>query len=455
MARPVSPLLSTVGLIAGFGALIGAAWAGYSALVMLLGLALSAALVTKAWSHLCLKGVTCERRLSERRVFPDDEVLLTLRVVNRKVLPLPWVEVRDEMPASLVAPSTVNGSVVEPTIGSADRLGTPPARTGTSPAPENGADPPVEATEQPGFVTLSRSTPLLWYSAATFTHRLDSSARGYYPLGPLSVASGDIFGLHPRVSVHSDIDHLIVYPRTYQLSELGIPTLSHLGDAITEQRMFDDPSRLMGTRDYAPGDSPRRIHWKASARSRALQVKLFESTTDLKVAVFLAIDTFAGLPLTDLELGISTAASLARHLLERGVQTGLFVNTWLADTQRPARVVAGSGTDQLALILEALAKTTPGSDCSFVDFFDRARGELGFGGTLILVAGEVSTEIGLLMAGLSRAGKRVLGFCLEAQTGESDAPGVRWHRVSRPETSIPHSAAGTMAEAPLDKAAVA
>jgi uncharacterized protein (DUF58 family) len=414
MSKVFSPLLNNFSVAASFAALIAAAWAGYLALVVLLGLALAVALVTKLWSRLCLKGVACERRLSERRVFPDDEVLLTLRVVNRKVLPLPWIEIRDEMPAPLAARST---TPVGPLTGAA---------AGTSPAS------PAEAVERPGFVALSCSTPLLWYSAASFTQRLDSSARGYYPLGPLSVTSGDIFGLYPRSRVQEDVDHLIVYPRTYELLELGIPSLSHAGDTKSEARVFDDPSRLMGVREYAPGDSLRRIHWKASARNRALQVKLFEYTTDLKVAVFLAVDTFAELSADDLELGISTAASVARHLLEKDVQTGLFVNTKSADTGHPARIAAGAGTVQLALVLEALAKTTGAADESFTQFFDCQRGELGFGGTLVFVVGEVSPTIELLMADLTRAGRRVLGFHVGRNSPESGTPGTRWRHVHQP-----------------------
>jgi uncharacterized protein (DUF58 family) len=280
MAKRVNPLVSNVVVLVGVAALVWSAWVGYSALVVLLGLALSAALVTKIWSRLCLKGVTCERRLSRRRVFPGDEVELTLRVANRKVLPLPWVEVQDKIPSSLT---------------------------------------PAMTPEEPGLVTLSKSTPLLWYSAASFTEKLCSSARGYYPLGPLSVTSGDIFGLNPRSHEQPEIDHLIVYPRTYALGDLRIPSVSYLGEAKSELRLFDDPSRLMGVREYEPGDSPRRIHWKASARSQSLQVKLFESTTDLKVDVFLAVDTFAERPPEEFELGISAAASVARYLLENSV----------------------------------------------------------------------------------------------------------------------------------------
>jgi uncharacterized protein (DUF58 family) len=393
MAKRVNPLVGNVVIFLGVAALVWAAWVGFSALVVLLGLALSAALVTRVWSRLCLKGVTCERRLSQRRVFPGDEVELTLRVANRKILPLPWVEVQDKIPASLA---------------------------------------PAAAAGETGSVTLSRSTPLLWYSAASFTEKLNCSARGYYPLGPLSVTSGDIFGLDPRSHEQSDIDHLIVYPRTYALGDLSIPSVSFLGEAKSELKLFDDPSRLLGMREYQPGDNPRRIHWKASARSQSLQVKLYESTTDLKVDVFLAIDTFAERPPEDLELGISATASVARRLLEVGVQTGLHANTKLADTLHPARIAPGSGTDHLVFILEALAKTTAEADEPFVDFFDQERGELGLGGTLVFVVGELSPEIRLLATDLARTGRHVLGFFVGKHGLTSHTTGVRWYRIHQP-----------------------
>jgi len=425
MEKSTSAFLNNIVLVIGFGALIGAAWVGYSALVVVVGLALAVALVTKTWSRLCLKGVTCERRLSELRVFPGDEALLTLRVVNRKILPLPWIEVRDEMPARLADPTTGPVDPAEP-AGNAAR----PTVLGS----------PVEAAERPGFVALSRSTPLPWYSAATFTHRLNCSTRGYYPLGPLSVTSGDIFGIHPRSRTQSEIDHLIVYPRTYELAELGIPSLFHLGDTQSEVPVFDDPSRLMGIREYAPGDNPRRIHWKVSARSSALQVKLFEFTTDLKVTIFLALDSFANQSEDDLELGISTAASVARHLLERDVQTGFSANTRLADTGGSACIAAGTGTAHLTIILEALAKTTADPDGSFIDFFERERGELGFGGTLVFVAGEVFPALEVLMSDLARADKRVLGFCVGANGLSARTAGVHWHHVR--SSGTPEQASG-------------
>lgn len=443
MTKSVSPLLGTAAVLVCFAALIGAAIAGFSALVVLLGLAIAAALVTRLWSFLCLKSVTCERHLSDRRVFPGDEVLLTLRVTNRKLLPLPWVEIEDQVAAPLVAP-TGGGGLQPPGGAGREPPGAEPGTTPgpappSAPGPTPGAGPGTTPGAEParsGLVAVSRSTPLLWYSAATFTQRLDASARGYYPLGPLSVTSGDIFGLHPRSLLQPDIDHLIVYPRTYALRQLGIPSLSHLGDVRADLRVFDDPSRLVGLRDYEPGDNLRRIHWKASARSGALQVKLFEFTTDLKAAVFLGIDTFAGRPQDDMEFGISTAASVARHLLERDVQTGLYVNTRSADTQRPACIAASTGSAHLALILEALAKTTGEADGALVDFFEHRRGDLGFGGTFVFVVGDVAPALDLMITDLIRAGRRVVGFAVGTAAEEAHAPGLHWHRVDAPAAAV-------------------
>ncbi len=372
-------------------ALAAAVLAGYPALVALTGSVLAVAVVTKLWSRLCLKGVSCERSLSGHRVFPGEEVSLTLRVMNRKILPLPWIEVRDELP---------------------------------------------EGLEAQGRVTLSRRTPLLWYSAASFTHTLVPNARGYYRLGPLRVMSGDIFGLEPRVRTQPEVDHLIVYPRTYALADLDLGSPSLVGDVRSKLHTFDDPSRIAGVRDYEPGDSPRRIHWKVSARSTDLKVKLLESTTDLKVAVFLAMDSFEGLAEDDIELAISTAASVARDLTERDIQTGLFVNTKSADTQSAVSIMPSAGVASLAVMLEALAKTTYQSSMAFVDFFDLQRRQLGFGGTVVFVVGKVSPEVRLLQADMARAGRDVLGYCLAGYCGEVGGHSSSWRRIGRPGGTV-------------------
>ena len=93
--------------------------------------------------------------------------------------------------------------------------------------------------------------------------------------------------------------------------------------------MFQDPTRPVGVRDYQHGDSLRHVHWKASARLQSLQVKIFEPTTTFKVALFLSVDSFTfngSFSEDEFELGISVAASLAHHVIEREAQQ-VFLST--------------------------------------------------------------------------------------------------------------------------------
>lgn len=100
-SQPAGYLLSRPGLLALLAGLLLAAWYGQVVIVVLLGLVLSAAGLAKLWSRFSLVGVSCQRMLSEQRVFPGEHIELRLRLVNRKLLPLPWIQMDDEIPLKL------------------------------------------------------------------------------------------------------------------------------------------------------------------------------------------------------------------------------------------------------------------------------------------------------------------------------------------------------------------
>ena len=81
--QPAGYLLGKYGLWAVLAGLLLAAWYGQVVVVVLLGLVLAAAGLARLWSRLSLVGVRCQRLLSERRVFPGEQIELKLRLVNR------------------------------------------------------------------------------------------------------------------------------------------------------------------------------------------------------------------------------------------------------------------------------------------------------------------------------------------------------------------------------------
>ena len=82
---PLGLGLAGVGLVAQSGPLVG-----LGVLVLLTGG------LARAWSDRALDGVTLERLLPESRAFPGEEVRLTYRLTNRKLIPVPRLELRDQ-----------------------------------------------------------------------------------------------------------------------------------------------------------------------------------------------------------------------------------------------------------------------------------------------------------------------------------------------------------------------
>ena len=63
-----------------------------AALLMLLSL------VSRWWANYSLVRVEYQHSLSANRVFQGEEIQLDTQITNRKFLPLPWVQVIDELP---------------------------------------------------------------------------------------------------------------------------------------------------------------------------------------------------------------------------------------------------------------------------------------------------------------------------------------------------------------------
>jgi uncharacterized protein (DUF58 family) len=390
-------LLNWFGLAALLGVLLLAAWNGQVVIVILLGLALSAAGLAKLWSRLSLVGVGCQRFLNERRVFPGEKIELRVRLTNRKLLPLPWVQVDNEIAEQLVP-----------------------------------AEAPSLPESKPGFRLLSHAGAVLWYTGISWRSHLHCRKRGYYKMGPTKVLSGDIFGLYPRSATQQNTDEVIVYPKLFPIAQLGLPSLYPLGETKAERRIFEDQTRTIGVRDYSPHDSLRHIHWKASARHQHLQVKVFEPTTTLKVALFLAVDSFQGDGVSedDFELGISTAASVANYIVQQRSQVGLFVNSRLPDTGQPIRIPPGGGMNQLVNILEALAKVTLVPSGSFEGFFQEKRGSLPWGTTLILIIAKPSEALQELLASLKEVGHKLMVLQIGEPEKDLTDNSAGWYNVS-------------------------
>jgi uncharacterized protein (DUF58 family) len=384
--QPSGYLLYKKSLLVFWAILLLAAWKSQAGIVILIGVVFSAAGLAALWSRVSLVGVRCRRSVGESRLFPGECTEMTLKVINRKLLPLPWIRIENEIPAE------ISGGL--------------PALPGS----------------RPGLCLLSRSGSIPGYSQLSWKFRLEGGKRGFYRLGPVGVASGDIFGFYPRWASIPLSDAVIVYPRIFPLDRLDVPSLHPMGETRTGRRIFQDPTRTIGIQDYRPQDSPKHIHWKASARRQQLQVKVFEPTTTLKVSLFLDASGFQPndpAAAEDFELAVSAAASIAYQLTEQGTPVGLVSNARLADSGLSVRIPAGGSRDQLIEILEALAKVTLDSAVSS-EFLLEEAGSLPSGTSLIVIAGRPAAPLLWMLSEIQERGTRLL--LLAVGNGEDAGP---------------------------------
>jgi uncharacterized protein (DUF58 family) len=162
-----------------------------------------------------------------------------------------------------------------------------------------------------------------------FSYEVQAWRRGYYQLGPMRLSSGDLFGLAEEKIGRFPADYLTVYPRITPLHQLGLPSRLPFGTIASRQRLFEDPARPAGVRDFRSGDSMRQINWKASAHTRQLMVKTYQPAISLETAVLLNLhrdDYMRENQANRIEWAIEVAASLAAHLADRRQAVGLITN---------------------------------------------------------------------------------------------------------------------------------
>ena len=330
------------------------------------------------WKNLSLVGVTYERSFDRTHVFPGEPVTMTITIGNDKLLPLTWLQFRDELP---VAPDTESAFS-------------------------------QKTSEIVGRYTLRTALSLHGRERTHRTTRLRFPRRGFYDLGPVTYESGDIFTLFTVARDHKYIDTLVVYPRIWPLETLGLPAKEPFGEVKVRRSLFTDPIKTQGIRDYQPQDRFRDVHWKATARRGNLQTKVYDPSTGMTMALFLNVATlpkhWMGFEPERLERAISVAASVANYGVQQAWAVGLYANGSVPNSDQPIRVPAGRATEQLNHILEALAAVTEFATGAIETMIFRESPHLPWAATIVLITAVTTDEIAASLVRLKEAGRRVV-----------------------------------------------
>jgi uncharacterized protein (DUF58 family) len=263
--------------------------------------------------------------------------------------------------------------------------------------------------------------------------------RGYYQIGPLLLESGDLFGLHRRYRVVTEPQFVLVYPRVVPLQGYDIASRRPIGEIRLMHRLFEDPTRISGVREYQNGDPFNRIHWKSTARTGVLHSKVYEASTIVGATILLDFhrDVYSaqGEPFRS-ELAVTAAASLANAVYQLGQQVGFITNGRDAvdrirtegwrhefrtrtaarenvgmrdknDRLQPVVVETRRGADQFMRIQEALARVELTDGLSFAQLVLETSSRMPRDASIIAVLPHVSLETAVTLGTLKRSGYAV------------------------------------------------
>lgn len=258
--------------------------------------------------------------------------------------------------------------------------------------------------------------------------------RGRYQLGPIRMRTSDPFGLFPMERDLIPTTNVIIYPLTFDIHAFALPIGILPGGDALRRRTHVVTTNASGVRDYAPGDSFSRIHWRSSARRDRLIVKEFEldPLADIWVipdmAAFdhasaerplaqtlepgnlpswLGVEEFK-LPESTEEYTVTIAASLAQFFLRKDRAVGMLAYGQSTEIVQPDR-----GERQMNRLLETLSVLRAEGQIPLSDMLHAETHLFPRGTTLLVVSATTSEQWGTAARQLARRGLRVVTVLID------------------------------------------
>lgn len=259
-------------------------------------------------------------------------------------------------------------------------------------------------------------------SRIAFHIPLHCAYRGVYNVGMTTIEVNDVFGLfHIRYDMRRLPYYrqrvLKIFPRLISLPFLPAGSRDAKFSSGTQGRLADSGEAYADLRQHRPGDSLKRVHWKASARRGELMIKNYD--LPLETAALIAVDTSAAYEGEDAlryaDLACECAAAIAHHSLKAGYTVAVVD----ADPAHPP--VDGGSQKAFSRLYEGLAVLPFGKGGDFcASVRGAARAQPGLRAVYALTPRQ-DDDLGRVLTELARAGCAVKCILLDP-AGESPRP---------------------------------
>ena len=291
------------------------------------------------------KGLSAEIGLTRKNAFPGDKCRLTIRIENRKTIPLPWLWIKFNVSSSFKFQK--KQQIID------------------------------------NYIYYNALFCINGWERIDRELEFTPTKRGYYPIKKYSLIGSSILFNGKHIKDMYGNANLTVYPKLADMDDI-LSVISKTDGTFPTKGFYDpDPFEFAGIKEYTVTDSFKDINFNATARMGQLMTNRHDPTVSGEVTIILC---FSDLSKKNSyvnernEYAVSIAATLAQYYSEKGYSLELLTNG--KDGQFGTSVNLSSATGELMLsnIFEALARldyNEPG-DISEIDSYSYTNGNVIF-----------------------------------------------------------------------------
>lgn len=214
---------------------------------------------------------------------------------------------------------------------------------------------------------------------------IPTSRRSVIEVGPGKSVRSDPLHLARRELVHAQAVRLFVHPLTIDPSGTAAGWTRDLEGLVTRELSPAD-LEFHTLREYTPGDDPRHIHWRSTARQNRYMVRQYHDTRRSTIGLGLSLDADDYGSDEEFELAVSVTGSIAR---------GAF------SSSQQVRAVAGGtsvSSNSVLMVLDGLAAVKMAPDAGLAEAVPHLLGQADLLNVIFLIAGSVIPTANLLAA---------------------------------------------------------
>ncbi len=240
--------------------------------------------------------------------------------------------------------------------------------------------------------------------------------RGLLQFKKLTIACPDPLGFVNRRIALLMPQAVLILPKRYQLPEIDLPgARRYQSGGLALAASVGDSEEFRALREYRPGDSPRKIHWKSWAKTGKPIVK--EEQAESSVRHALILDTFQAEAYSEvMEEAVAIAASLAYKIqTQESLLDLVFTGT------EAHSFTSGRSLGNTERLLALLAAVVPCQDQSFDSLLPVVQERLSMLSGCICIFLDWDSDRKALVEQLQSAGIPTLALVISGKQGLSES----------------------------------